>query len=119
MYTLHSSSHSMIHDPEQSEYTFCLTAQLSKTYTPIALGHGSLNVNWSAAYTYGVSKDVSNGIRNSFQSNFEVNPAVVPNNPQLAYSNFDLRHRIVATLGSSWNWNPMNTTSLTFFYSGQ
>ncbi len=39
-----------------------------------------------------------NSIRNSFQSNFEVNPAITRNNPQLSYSNFDLRHRIVATL---------------------
>jgi hypothetical protein len=100
-------------------YRYNLTAQLSKTYRPVSLGHGALNVNWSAAYTYGVSKDLSNGIRNSFQSNYEVNPAISPNNPQLAYSNFDLRHRIVATLGSSWMWNAKNTTSLTFFYSGQ
>jgi len=52
----------------------------------------------TAAYTYGVSKDISNGIRNSPQSNWELNPALNVNNPALAYSNFDLRHRIVATL---------------------
>lgn len=100
-------------------YRYNLTAQLSKTTNNIGLGTHSLNLNWSAAYTYGVSKDISNGIRNSFQSNFELNPAVVPNNPQLAYSNFDLRHRIVGTVGTNWNWNSKNTTSLTFFYSGQ
>jgi len=93
---------------------------LSKVTNNLKLGDNhSLNINWSAAYTYGVSKDLSNGIRNSFQSNFEVNPAIVANNPQLAYSNFDLRHRIVATLGTNWIWNAVNTTSLSFFYSGQ
>jgi hypothetical protein len=100
-------------------YRYNLTAQLSKTTNVINLGTRSLNMNWSAAYTYGVSKDVSNGIRNSFQSNFEVNPAIVPNSPQLAYSNFDLRHRIVGTFGTNWIWNSKNATSLTFFYSGQ
>ena len=100
-------------------YRYNLTAQLSKTTNNIKMGLHSLNLNWSAAYTYGVSKDLSNGIRNSFQSNFEVNPAIVANNPQLAYSNFDLRHRIVGTLGGSLLWNAKNTTSLTFFYSGQ
>lgn len=100
-------------------YRYNLTAQLSKTTNGIKVGTHSLNLNWSAAYTYGMSKDVSNGIRNSFQSNFEVNPAIVPNNPQLSYSNFDLRHRIVGTLGTGFNWNSTNTTSLTFFYSGQ
>src|SRR4029077_11608898 len=42
-----------------------------------------------------------------------------PNDPQLAFSNFDLRHRIVATLGTNLIWNKSNTTSLSFFYSGQ
>ncbi len=101
-------------------YRYNLTAQLSKVTSNIRLGATtSLNMNWSAAYTYGMSKDLSNGIRNSFQSNFEVNPAVVANNPQLAYSNFDLRHRIVATIGTNWIWNAANSTSLSFFYSGQ
>lgn len=100
-------------------YRYNLTAQLSKTTNNIRVGTHFLNLNWSAAYTYGVSKDLSNGIRNSFQSNFEVNPAIVPNSPQLAYSNFDLRDRIVATLGSTLVWNQMNATSLSFFYAGQ
>jgi len=101
-------------------YRYNLTAQLSKVTNNLKLGSKhALNLNWSAAYTYGVSKDLSNGIRNSFQSNFEVNPAVTPNNAQLAYSNFDLRHRIVATVGTNWIWNAVNTTSLSFFYSGQ
>lgn len=100
-------------------YRYNLTLQLSKTTNNIKVGTRNLSTNWSAAYTYGMSKDVSNGIRNSFQSNYEVNPAIVTNNPQLAYSNFDLRHRIVATAGGSLAWNTSNITSLTFFYSGQ
>jgi hypothetical protein len=100
-------------------YRYNFTAQLNKTYNPIEIGEGSLNISWNAAYSYGVSKDLSNGIRNSFQSNFEVNPAIVPNAPKLAYSNFDLRHRIVATLEGLFNWNATQTTSIAFVYSGQ
>ena len=100
-------------------YRYNLTAQISKVTSNIGVGQHLLNMNWSAAYTYGVSKDISNGIRNSFQSNYEVNPAIVPGNAQLAYSNFDLRNRIVATLGGTMMWNKMNATSLTFFYAGQ
>ncbi len=100
-------------------YRYNLTAQISKTTNNIAMGKHALNINWSAAYTYGESKDVSNGIRNSFQSNYEVNPSITPTNAQLAYSNFDLRHRIVGTFGSTLLWNEMNATSLSFFYSGQ
>ena len=100
-------------------YRYNLTAQLSKFANNVAVGTHQLNTNWSVAYTYGMSKDVSNGIRNSFQSNYEVNPAIVPSDAQLAYSNFDLRHRIVATLGGTMAWNGMNSTSLAFFYAGQ
>ncbi len=103
-------------------YRYNLTAQISKVTNNIKLGAKNLmNINWSAAYTYGMSKDVSNGIRNSFQSNWDYNPAISTNNPQLGYSNFDLRHRIVAFAGTSINWNGSNTniTSLSFVYSGQ
>ncbi len=101
-------------------YRYNITAQLSKTTNNINLGKGTkLDLNWMLAYTYGVSKDMSNGIRNSFQSNFEVNPSINPNNPTLAYSNFDLRHRIVAVVGTNFKWNDKNATSLNFFYSGQ
>ncbi|MEO7048314.1 MAG: carboxypeptidase regulatory-like domain-containing protein [Ferruginibacter sp.] len=100
-------------------YRYNITAQLSKTTNNIKVGSHLLNMNWSAAYTYGVSKDNSNGIRNSFQSNYEVNPAISPNSSTLSYSNFDMRNRVVATIGGNFAWNERNTTSLNFFYSGQ
>lgn len=101
-------------------YRYNLTAQIVKSGKNMRIGTAhQLVINWSAAYTYGRSMDVSNGIRNSFQSNFEVNPAIVANNPQLSYSNFDLRHRIVATLEANFMWNDINTTTLSFFYGGQ
>ncbi|MHA4807265.1 TonB-dependent receptor [Flavitalea flava] len=100
-------------------YRYNFTVQLSKATNLQLAGHASLSLNWSAAYTYGLSKDVSNGIRNSFQSNYELNPSINPENSSLAYSNFDLRQRIVATLGGSLHWNDRQTTSLAFFYSGQ
>ena len=100
-------------------YRYNLTAQISKVTNNIKIGTHVLNLNWSAAYTYGYSKDVSNGIRNSWESNYNLNPAISPNNSQMAYSNFDLRHRIVATLSGTFVWNQTNATSLSFFYSGQ
>ena len=74
----------------QQGYRYQLTGILGKTF-------GQL-LDVSAAYTYGQSKDISNGIRNSFQSNWELNPALNVNNPALAYSNFDMRHRVVASI---------------------
>ena len=100
-------------------YRYNLTAQISKVTNNIKVGTHLFNLNWSAAYTYGMSKDLSNGIRNSFQSNYEVNPAITPSSAALSYSNFDMRNRIVGTIGGNMVWNAMNSTSLTFFYSGQ
>ncbi len=100
-------------------YRYNLTFQLSKTTSNIRMGRHTVNMNSSAAYTYGVSKDITNGIRNSWESSYNVNPSIVPGNSSLAYSNFDLRSRIVATWSTSVLWNQSNITSLTFFYSGQ
>ncbi|MGI4873619.1 MAG: TonB-dependent receptor [Janthinobacterium lividum] len=71
-------------------YRYQLTGSVGRTFNNL--------VDLSVAYTYGQSKDISNGIRNSFQSNWELNPATNVNNPGLAYSNFDLRHRVVASI---------------------
>jgi hypothetical protein len=101
-------------------YRYNITGSISKTTNNIKLGNNhALDLNWSLAYTYGKSMDISNGIRNSWESNYNLNPAISPNSPQLGSSNFDLRSRIVGTLGTSLHWGTMNTTSLTFFYSGQ
>jgi len=74
----------------QKGHRYQLTGSLGKTFAPV--------LDVSVAYTYAQSKDISNGIRNSFQSNWELNPALNVNNPALAYSNFDLRHRVVASI---------------------
>jgi Carboxypeptidase regulatory-like domain len=99
-------------------YRYNLTAQLSKSSNNVAVGKYFANINWSAAYTYGMSKDITNGIRNSWESSYNVNPTITPSNSPLAYSNFDLRHRVVATFSSNFIWSKMNSTSLAFVYSG-
>ena len=101
-------------------YRYNITGSISKTTNNIKLGSSHLlDMNWSLAYTYGVSKDISNGIRNSWESNFNLNPAISPNAPQLGYSNFDLRNRVVGSLSMNLHWNKMQTTSVAFFYQGQ
>ena len=100
-------------------YRYNITAQISKTTNNQKVGNHFLNTNWSLAYTYGYSKDMANGIRNSWESNFNLNPSINPNSSQLSYSNFDLRHRIVATLSNNLIWNQTQATSVSLFYSGQ
>ena len=88
-----------------------LTAKITKEY-PIGL-------NIMAAYTYGQSKDILNGIRNSPESGWQLNQALNPNNPGLTYSNFDIRHRIVATAQYKKTWSVKATSYLSLIYTSQ
>jgi hypothetical protein len=92
-------------------YRYSITGQITKTF-PFGL-------NAMAAYTYGHSKDITNGIRNSMESNWQLNQSLSPNNPGLANSNFDVRHRIVSTVAYRLDWNKQNKliSSFAFFFS--
>ena len=92
-------------------YRFSITGSVNKQY-PFGL-------SLMAAYTYGMSKDLSNGIRNSMESNWQLNQALVPNNPKAAWSNFDIRHRAVLNVGYAKNWNTEMKTTVSFFASVQ
>lgn len=87
-------------------YRYSITAQLSKTF-PFGL-------DVMAAYTYGHSKDITNGIRNSMESNWQLNQALNPNEPGLANSNFDVRQRIVSVINEKLNWNKKGKFVSTF-----
>ncbi len=96
-------------------YRYNYTVKFSKVFARKGMFSGFANL----AYTYGMSKDVSNGIRNSLQSNYEVNPAVSANNPDVAFSNFDLRNRIVTSWFFNVDWNEKHKTSIGIFHSSQ
>jgi len=72
-----------------------------------------------AAYTYGKSYDLTNGIRNSMESNWQLNQSLNPNDPKLAYSNFDIRHRIIAQFGYTKGWTKNHSTTLSGVISAQ
>ncbi|MBO9617004.1 MAG: TonB-dependent receptor [Dyadobacter sp.] len=92
-------------------HRYSLTAQVQKAF-PMGFG-------FSAAYTYGKSYDITNGIRNSMESNWQLNQSLSPNDPKLAYSNFDIRNRIVGSINYRATWNPRNATTVTLFYALQ
>ncbi|ASZ14145.1 TonB-dependent receptor [Chitinophaga pendula] len=92
-------------------FRYSITGTASRTF-PMGL-YASL------AYTYGKSKDISNGIRNSMESNWQLNQALNPNNPDLAYSNFDIRHRIVANFSYHKAWNTSWITTISLFATAQ
>lgn len=84
----------------QDGYRYSITGQVSKSF--------KMGLDAMVAYTYGQSKDITNGIRNSMESNWQLNQALNPNSPTLAYSNFDIRHRIVAMVNYKVNWHQDN-----------
>lgn len=92
-------------------YRYSITGQVNKTF--------DFGLSFMAAYTYGQAKDITNGIRNSMESNWQLNQALNPNEPGLAYSNFDVRHRIVSTLNYHFAWTKDNKqlTNVTFFFN--
>ncbi len=92
-------------------YRYSLTGTVARTFMK------ALNV--SASYTYGQSKDLSNGVRNSMESNWQLNQSLVPNNPSLSYSNFDIRHRIVSSISYNHEWLKAGKTNISLFFSAQ
>lgn len=99
-------------DNTDEGYRYSLTGQLRKDFTS--------GLNTSIAYTYGKSKDVNSGTSSTALSNYEFNQIVNnPNDPELAYSRYDVRHRIVGTGGYTFKWGEVAATGISLFYQGQ
>ena len=92
-------------------YRYSITEMITKTY--------DFGLNFMVAYTYGDSKDVTNGIRNSMESNFQMNQSLTPNDPQLATSNFNIKHRIVSNVGYAVKLADNNTFSANVYFNAQ
>lgn len=92
-------------------FQYHVTASLSKKFNQ--------NFTANAAYTYGMSKDISNGVRNSMAANFNWNQAVTPNNPNLAFSNFDVRHRFIINGTYNHSFNKHHHSLISFFFNLQ
>jgi hypothetical protein len=92
------------------QYTFSI--QLQKNFA---------NRSWiSAYYTYGQAKDVNSGTSSQASSNFVYNNIRFdPNDPELTWSNFDVRHRIGIAFNWQFNFIKNAPTSLSMVYAGR
>jgi Carboxypeptidase regulatory-like domain len=95
-------------------YRYSLSAQLGRRFSGDLRG-----LDVSVAYTYGQSKDISNGVRNSLESNWQLNQALNPNNPGLANSNFEIKHRILGTINYRKSWNAHWTSAVSAVINAQ
>ncbi len=99
-----------------------LTSNTNKGYT-LNLGFtASKTLKWMFAqvgYNYNIAKDVNSGASSTALSNWEFVQVVGnPNNPQLATSSHQMKHRITGGLGFSFNYAKKHKTSIAFFYNG-
>lgn len=91
-------------------YTYNLGFTLSKTFK---------NFFAQVAYNNNGATDVNSGASSTALSNWEFVQVVGdPNNPQLANSNYWLKHRVTATLSYGIEYGKHFKTSLGFFYGG-
>jgi len=87
--------------------------------------NATLNAEWknnrnylNVGYSYGLSKDASSTVRSSPAANFEWNQAIFGNDPDISFSNFDLRHKFTASYA---NLIPIgkNQLSASVLYNGR
>lgn len=77
-------------------------------------------VNGTVAYTWGRARDINSGNSTTASSGWRFNPTPGnPNNPQLAFSQWDRRHRLMASVSYRHDWGSGIATSIGIFYGGQ
>ncbi|MES2431188.1 MAG: carboxypeptidase regulatory-like domain-containing protein [Bacteroidota bacterium] len=91
-------------------YSYNIGATLNKTWKHIFA---------QVAYNHNGATDVSSGTNSTALSNWErVAVAGNPNDPQLATSNYQLKHRISAVFSANIEYAKRFKTSIGLFYSG-
>ncbi|WP_442265087.1 TonB-dependent receptor [Tenacibaculum sp. ZS6-P6] len=76
------------------------------------------NYSGFLGYTNGKSKEISSTVRNSSAANFEWNQAINSHDPDLSFSNFDLRHKFVSSHGYNINFKNKHQIQLSALYTG-
>ena len=70
-------------------------------------------------YSYGLSKDVSSTVRSSPAANYEWNQALFGNDPELSFSNYDLRHKVIFVESLQYNLGKKSDILVSLLYSGR
>jgi hypothetical protein len=93
-------------------FQYSLSVQLQKNFS---------NRSWvNVFYSLGQAKDVNSGTSSQAASNFGYNNIRYnPNDPELTYSNFDVRHRFGAAFSWQFNFFRRAPTVLSMFYGAR
>lgn len=93
-------------------FTYNVTAKLEKEF--------DFGLDVMAAYTYGMAKSLNDGGSSQAYSNWKYNPTYYGDaKPELTYSSFDVRNRIVASVSYTKEYARNFATTVSLFYNGQ
>ena len=92
-------------------YEYSVTGQLQRR---VAEG-----LSGSLSYTYSRARSVNNGTSSRAISNWQFNENLDVNNPRLGTADFELRHRILATMNYTINYAERFGTTVGFVYEGR
>lgn len=79
----------------------------------------SKNSHTYFGYSYGLSKDVSSTVRSSPAANYEWNQAIFGNDPNVSFSNHDLRHKFNLSHTQNIRVGDNKNLALSFLYNGR
>lgn len=93
-------------------YQYSLSTQFQKSFN---------KDSWAnLTYAYGQAKDVNSATSSQASSNFGYNPIRFDaNDPELTWSNYDVRHRIGAAVSYTFHFLKNSPTSIGLFYGGR
>lgn len=98
-------------DNTSKGYSYNITAMLDKNFNS--------GLSLMAAYTYGTSKGRNDGTSSQAYSNWSYNENYAgSNNPELSYTDFDMRHRVIGSATYSVKYAKHFGTTVSLFYSG-
>jgi len=98
-------------DNTSDGYSYFLTAQLQKSF--------DFGLNTMIAYTYGQTKDITSSPGSIASSSFTGNQIQSnPNNPTLSWSNYDMRHKVAASVSYRIEYMKHFASSISLVYVG-
>lgn len=93
-------------------FTYNVTAKLEKEF--------DFGLDVMAAYTYGKAKSLNDGSSSQAYSNWKYNTTYYGDGkPELTYSTFDVRNRIIASVSYTKEYAKNMATTVSLFYNGQ
>ena len=93
-------------------YTYNLSAKLEKNF--------DFGLSTMVAYTYGQAKSLTDGNSSQAYSGWKYNPTYYGDiNPELTWSSFDVRNRIIASVSYRKEYAKHFATTVSLFYNGQ